>query len=162
MRVYLSLGSNLGDSRALVQRAVAMISGAGIQVRRVSSLYKTEPVDFTLQPWFVNCAAEVETRLTPGRLFATLKTIERSLGRRRGTPKGPRLIDIDILLYENSVVRSARLAIPHPRLSERRFVLVPLQEIAPRVRHPVTHQTVGEMLRATADSSKVIKLKNKR
>jgi len=158
-RAYLSLGSNLGDSVAMLRKALKMLPAAGIRVGRVSSLYKTEPVEFLDQPWFVNCVTEVSTSLPPRALLRKLKSVEHGLGRRRGKPKGPRLIDIDILLYENVTVRSSRLTVPHPRLSERRFVLVPLREIAPKAAHPVSGKTISEMLRETADKSKVIRLK---
>ena len=160
-RVFLSIGSNLGNRRSLIQKALNMLSAAGVKVLRVSSLYRTEPVDLRRQPWFINCVAKVETKLSPRRLLWLLKFTERALGRRRGTPKGPRPIDIDILLYENEVVRSRALTIPHARMTERRFVLVPLREIAPRVMHPVTRKTISAMLQETADVSKVIKLKKK-
>jgi len=137
MRAYLSLGSNLGESALLLRNALKLLAAEGVRVRKVSSFYKTEPVEFLAQPWFVNCAALVETTLTPRQLLRKIKSAERALGRRRGKPKGPRLIDIDILLYENVVVRSSGLAIPHPSMSERRFVLVPLREIAPKVAHPI-------------------------
>jgi len=159
MRAYLSLGSNLGDSARVLRKALKLLPAAGIRVQRVSSFYKTEPIEFLDQPWFVNCAAEVKTALPPLELLRKIKSLERTLGRRSGKPKGPRLIDIDILLYENVVVRSSRLVVPHPRLSERRFVLVPLREIAPGMTHPVSGKTVSEMWRETADKSKVIKLK---
>lgn len=157
--VYLSLGSNVGERAGQIQRALAMLPGAGIVVRRVSSFYKTEPVDFRPQPWFVNCVAEVETELTPVKLLRAVKRIERALGRRRGIPKGPRPIDIDILLYENAVVRSSRLTVPHARLGDRRFVLIPLRELAAQVRHPVTQRTVSEMLTDITDKSRVVRLK---
>jgi 2-amino-4-hydroxy-6-hydroxymethyldihydropteridine diphosphokinase len=159
-RVYLSLGSNLGDRVANLRKAFEKLAEAGVDIRRVSSFYKTEPVEFRSQPWFVNCVAEASTELTPRQLLKTLQGVERQLGRRATrTPKGPRLIDIDILLYENVVVRSSTLTIPHEGLSERRFVLVPLRELAGRLRHPVSQRTVTEMLRDTADSSQVVKLR---
>lgn len=161
MRAYLSLGSNLGDSARLLRRALKMLRTEGVRVRQVSSYYKTEPVEFLAQPWFVNCAAEVETTLTPHQLLRKVKSIERALGRRRGKPKGPRLIDIDILLYENEVVHSPGLDVPHPSLSKRRFVLVPLREIAPTAKHPVNRKTAPQMLRDTADKSKVVRVKRK-
>ena len=159
--VYLSLGSNLGDRVAHLQQALKQLAERGITVRRVSSFYRTEPVDFRPQPWFVNCVAEVETDLMPPRLLAALKSTERAVGRRAGITKGPRPIDIDILLYDNRVVRSVGLTIPHQRLADRRFVLVPLAELAANLRHPVTQSTVAEMLGSTKDTSQVAKLKHR-
>jgi 2-amino-4-hydroxy-6-hydroxymethyldihydropteridine diphosphokinase len=161
-RVYLSLGSNLGDRQAHLEEALRKLAEREIRVARVSSFYKTEAVDFRPQPWFLNCVVEAETGLMPLRLLKTLKGIERVLGRRPGIAKGPRPIDIDILLYENLVVRSATLTIPHERLADRRFVLIPLRELAPNLRHPVTQRTVLDMLSDTADSSQVIRLKPER
>lgn len=159
--MFLSLGSNLGDRPTLIRNGLKMLSGAGVKVLRVSSLYRTEPVDLRRQPWFINCVAKVETKLSPRELLRLLKSTERKLGRSRGTPKGPRPIDIDILLYENELVSSRALIIPHARMTERRFVLIPLREIAPRVIHPVTRKTISAMLRETADVSKVVKLEKK-
>lgn len=158
-RVYLSLGSNLGDRKANIARGLEELGTEGIHVVRVSSLYKTEPVDYRAQPWFLNCAAEVATTLMPLQLLHRCQSIERRLGRRRSIAKGPRVIDIDILLYENSLVRSAALMIPHPRMAERRFVLVPLREIAPNLRHPVSQRTVVEMIEEADDTSQVTQLK---
>lgn len=157
--VYLSLGSNLGDRAANIRTALERLTGMGINIRRVSSLYRTEPTGFHPQPWFINCVAEAETSLMPLRLLHACQTVERSLGRRRGRIQGPRCIDIDILLYSDVVMRSATLTIPHPRLSERRFVLIPLREIAPFVRHPVSLRTIPEMLRGAFDASQVVRLK---
>lgn len=158
-QVFLSLGSNVGDRVAHIRQAFALLANVGIEVRRASSFYQAEPVDFLPQRWFVNCVAEVGTDLMPLRLLKTLQAVERAIGRRPGIPKGPRPIDIDILLYENVVVRSRALTIPHARLSERRFVLVPLRELAGHLRHPVTQRTVLEMLHETPDSSQVIRLR---
>ena len=157
-RVYISLGSNLGDRAAQIQGALEEMPAAGVAVLRVSPFYKTEPVDYHPQRWFVNCVVEVETELMPLQLLKALQSIERKLGRRPGIPKGPRPIDIDILFYANAVVRSAALTIPHEHLHERRFVLIPLCELAPQLRHPVTRQTVLDMLSGTTDASQVIKL----
>ena len=157
-QVYLSFGSNLGDRVGHIRRALEVLHQAGLKVRRVSSFYKTEPVDFRPQPWFVNCVAEIETDLMPLRLLKTLQSIERELGRRHGIAKGPRPIDIDILLYGNAVIRSAVLTVPHERLAARRFVLVPLGELAAQTRHPITQRTVLEMLHETPDTGQVIKL----
>jgi len=158
-RVFLSLGSNLGERLANIRAALEQLGAAGIEVCRVSSFYKTEPVGFGPQAWFVNCVAEVRTQLMPLRLLKTLKSVERRVGRRSGVSKGPRPIDIDILLYENVVVRSSVLTIPHARLGERRFMLIPLRELAPQVRHPVVKRTVLEMLHETQDLSQVVRLK---
>jgi len=157
-RVFLSLGSNLGDRVANVHKALEQLPGVGVEVTRISSFYKTEPVDFRPQAWFVNCVAEAETRLMPMQLLNAVKTVERALGRRSGVAKRPRAIDIDILLYESVTVRSAALTIPHPRMAERRFVLLPLRELAGTVRHPVTKRTVHEMLADAGDTSQVVRL----
>ena len=157
-QAFLSLGSNIGDRVAHIRQALELLPHVGVEVRRVSSFYQTEPVDFLPQRWFVNCVVEVGTDLMPRRLLKTLQSVERALGRRPGIPKGPRPIDIDILLYENVVVRSALLTIPHELLSERRFVLIPLRELAADLRHPVTQRTVVEMLHDTPDTSQVVRL----
>ncbi len=157
-RVYLSLGSNLGDRVAQIRKALEMLPSEGVPILRVSSLYKTEPVDFRPQAWFVNCVAEADTELMPLQLLKALKSIERALGRRPGIPKGPRAIDIDILFYENVVVHTPELTIPHARLGDRRFVLMPLRELAATARHPLTQRTVLEMLRETSDASQVVRL----
>jgi 2-amino-4-hydroxy-6-hydroxymethyldihydropteridine diphosphokinase len=159
-RIFLSLGSNVGDRIGHIRKACESLPVAGVVIRRVSSFYRTEPVDFVPQRWFVNCVVEGETELMPLRLLKLLQSVERQLGRRPGISKGPRPIDIDILLYENVIVRSPRLTIPHERLAERRFVLVPLGELAAHLRHPVTQRTVLEMLQETVDMSQVIRLKS--
>lgn len=158
-QVYLCLGSNRGDRVDNLRRAMEELGKAGVRVQRASSYYETEPVDFGPQAWFLNCVVEANTELMPMQLLHAVKAAERALGRRPGVSKGPRPIDIDILLYENRVVRSAALTIPHERLSERRFVLVPLRELAPSARHPVSRKTVAEMLQATADMSQVARYK---
>jgi 2-amino-4-hydroxy-6-hydroxymethyldihydropteridine diphosphokinase len=158
-KVYLSLGSNRGDRVANLRRAVVELGSVGVKVERISSFYKTEPVDFGPQAWFLNCAVEASTELMPMRLLTAVKSVERAMGRRPGVNKGPRLIDIDILLYENVVVRSAALNIPHERMNERRFVLVPLRELAPAARHPVSRRTVEEILQDSRDRSQVTRYK---
>ena len=157
--VYLSLGSNIGDRVANLRKAIAELDKVRVKVRGVSSFYRTEPVDFSPQAWFLNCVVEATTELMPLQLLKAVKSAERAVGRRPGVSKGPRPIDIDILLYENVVVRSSVLTIPHARMSERRFVLVPLRELAPAARHPVTRRTVLEMLQETSDLSQVVRFK---
>jgi 2-amino-4-hydroxy-6-hydroxymethyldihydropteridine diphosphokinase len=144
--VYLSLGSNIGDRARNLQAAIEQLGGAGLRILRVSAAYETEPVEFTAQRWFVNLVAEAETELFPMQLLSRIGRVERALGRERGVPKGPRTIDIDILFYGRSVIHSAKLEIPHPGIPARRFVLVPLADLAPDLRHPVTRKTVSEML----------------
>jgi 2-amino-4-hydroxy-6-hydroxymethyldihydropteridine diphosphokinase len=159
-RVFLALGSNLGDRGANIGRALARFESAGVCVLRISSFYQTEPVGYRPQPWFFNCAAEVETHLMPLQLLRRCQAIQRELGRRPSTRNGPRAIDIDILLYDNAIIHSSELTIPHPRMAERRFVLVPLSEIAGDARHPATQHTIREMLEETPDQSQVIRLKS--
>ena len=144
--VYLSLGSNLGDRAAHIARALDLLAARGIRIARTSSLWETEPQEFERQPWFLNMVAEAETGLFPRQLLHELLRIEKEMGRRRLRPKGPRIIDIDILLFAGFVIRVPELEIPHPRLSHRRFVLQPLAELAPDLKHPVTRATVREML----------------
>jgi 2-amino-4-hydroxy-6-hydroxymethyldihydropteridine diphosphokinase len=145
--VYLSLGSNVGDREANLRAAIDKLADLG-KVVGVSSLYETEPVDFTAQPWFLNCAVALRTHLMPKLFLAKILAIEQQMGRRRLQPKGPRSIDIDILLFGNSVISAPQLIVPHPAMHQRRFVLEPLAEIAPEVRHPVFKRTVREMLQA--------------
>lgn len=127
-------------------------------MKRVSSLYETEPVGLRGQPWFLNLVVEAETELFPVQLLDRLQQIEIRLGRRRTVPQGPRTIDIDILLYGSFRIQSERLTVPHPRLEQRRFVLEPLAELAPDLRHPVSHLTIRELLAATPDRSAVRRL----
>jgi 2-amino-4-hydroxy-6-hydroxymethyldihydropteridine diphosphokinase len=142
--VYLSLGSNIGDRQGEITAAIAKLKTLGT-LTAVSSLYETEPVEVTKQPWFLNCALALETELMPKQLLKAILGIEQGMGRRRRQDKGPRSIDIDVLLFGNSVVDTAGLTIPHPAMHQRRFVLVPLAEIAPGVRHPVLKKTAGEL-----------------
>jgi len=153
--VYFSLGSNVGGREQNIARAVAMMAERGIRIVRQSSLFETEPVGLRAQGWFLNCAVEAETDLMPRQLLHVIQGIEHELGRRRMVANGPRTIDIDILFLGTSVIHSPELDIPHPRMTDRRFVLVPLNEIAPSLRHPVLKNTIAELLSSTSDQSQV-------
>jgi 2-amino-4-hydroxy-6-hydroxymethyldihydropteridine diphosphokinase len=156
--VYLSLGSNEGDRLAHLRRACAALEARGIRIQRASSVYETEPVDMKEQTWFLNCVIEAETSLPPLRLLYEIEQIETELGRRRSQPKGPRTIDLDILLYGDRVIREASLVVPHPELHKRRFVLVPLREIAPSLKLPLFGRTPDELVPELRDSSDVVRL----
>lgn len=147
---YLSLGANLGDREASLGTALVRIGMTCGDLVRTSSIYETEPRDVPDQPSFLNVVTECRTELFPLQLLQRLQKIEMEMGRRRLMAKGPRSIDIDIVLYGDVVMRTAELEIPHPRFRERRFVLEPLHEIAPRLRDPVTKKTVAELLRGVA------------
>jgi 2-amino-4-hydroxy-6-hydroxymethyldihydropteridine diphosphokinase len=143
---FLALGSNLGDREANLRDALNRLTSDELHIVRRSSLYETAPQELHDQPWFLNAVVEVETDLFPLQLLARARQIEREMGRRHVTPKGPRNIDIDVLFYGRSVIRTAALEVPHPRIAQRRFVLEPLAQIAPDIRHPVTGRSVNEML----------------
>jgi 2-amino-4-hydroxy-6-hydroxymethyldihydropteridine diphosphokinase len=156
--VYLSLGSNLGDRVKNLRDAIAVLRKAGVDVTRISSIYETEPVDYLDQPWFLNIAVEAETELPGVALLKGLRQIEADMGSNKLVPKGPRLIDLDILLYGDETIKTPELQVPHPRMHLRRFVLEPLAEIAPNVRHPVSGLSATEMLANSPDKSTVRKL----
>ena len=143
--VYLGLGSNLGDRQGNLTRAIELLSQQA-KMEQVSSLYETDPVGYSEQPRFLNAVCRASTSLTPRELLALAKEIETRLGRLPSFPNAPRPIDVDILLYGNQVLQSAELTIPHPRLTQRAFVLVPLAEIAPSVMHPGNGKTALELL----------------
>jgi 2-amino-4-hydroxy-6-hydroxymethyldihydropteridine diphosphokinase len=147
---YLSLGSNMGDRHKALTDALCRLESRELNVRRTSSVYETEPVDMRGQPWFLNLVVEVETSLFPMQLLKRTSKIELDLGRKRLAASGPRTIDIDILLYGAFVIDTASLVVPHPRMTERRFVLEPLAELSPELRHPVLRRTVRELLARTA------------
>src|ERR1700758_3328346 len=141
---HLSLGSNVGDPEQNLREAIHRLQALG-RIIEVSSFYETEPVEFAEQPWFVNCAVALETSQSASQLMTGVLEIERDIGRQRVQKKGPRIIDIDILLFGDEIVNTPDLTIPHPSMAGRRFVLEPLAEIASQARHPVLKKTVGEL-----------------
>ncbi len=153
---YLSAGSNLGDRKDNLQQGVRRLVEAGLAVRRVSSIFETEPVGFQQQPWFLNIALEVETTLSPSQLLACCQEVETSAGRVRSFTGAPRTLDLDILLYGDVILDEPGLRIPHPRMHQRRFVLEPLVQIAPGLVHPELRQKVSHLLSVCADSSTVL------
>ena len=154
-KVYLSLGSNVGDREANLRRAIAALPPAGVQVQQVSSTYETEPVDYLDQPWFLNCVLEAETDLKPPALLEALRSIESQLGNKKEFAKGPRKIDLDILLYGDETIATPELEVPHPRMLQRRFVLTPLAELAPELKHPAWEAPAAVLLERVTDPSQV-------
>lgn len=142
---HIGIGSNMGDRRANCLKAVDLLRERGLVIRKVSSLYETEPWGLTDQPLFINAALEAETGLSPIDLLALLKATEEAMGRVETVKWGPRLIDLDLLFYEDTIISGAGLEIPHPLLSRRDFVLTPLTEIAPDKQDPLTGKTVMQM-----------------
>jgi 2-amino-4-hydroxy-6-hydroxymethyldihydropteridine diphosphokinase len=152
--IYLGLGSNLGNRALNIYHALRRL-GSRIRIDQISSLYETEPVGVTDQPWFLNLVCCGETDLAPEAILDLAKRIEREMGRQEGVRFGPRLIDIDILLYGDLVLNLPKLEIPHPRLHERGFVLVPLGEVAPDLLHPVLKRDVARLREAAGSLEKV-------
>ena len=155
--VYLSLGSNVGDRAKNLHAAIAALAELGVRLTRVSSFYETEPVDLLEQPWFLNCVIEAVTKVPAVTLLKEMRKIEARMGSMKLVPKGPRLIDLDILLFGKKTIDTLELQVPHPRMTQRRFVLVPLAEIAPKLKHPAWPKTVSELAAETADRSEVRK-----
>jgi 2-amino-4-hydroxy-6-hydroxymethyldihydropteridine diphosphokinase len=154
--VYLSLGSNVGDREANLTACIDRLRRLG-DVRRISSFFETEPMEVREQPWFLNCAVGLQTAQTPEQLLVAIRAIEAELGRERTVAKGPRTIDIDILLIGNLVIQTAELQVPHPAMHERRFVLEPLAEIAPKARHPLLGLTIRELFASLDPGSGVVR-----
>jgi 2-amino-4-hydroxy-6-hydroxymethyldihydropteridine diphosphokinase len=148
--VYLALGTNMGEREQALQSAIDHLHHADLRIKRLSSVYETSPRELISQPWFLNMVLEAETSLFPIRLLGRVMNIERKMGRKRLVAKGPRVIDIDILFHGSAVVNTPRLTIPHPGIASRRFVLEPLAELVPDMRHPTNQRTIRELLLATA------------
>jgi 2-amino-4-hydroxy-6-hydroxymethyldihydropteridine diphosphokinase len=134
----------MGDREQNLRTAIERLRKVG-EIKAASSFYETEPIEYTAQPWFLNAAVALETELLPRQLMSRLLAIEQEMGRHRTIAKGPRIIDLDVLLFGRSVIEMPELTVPHPAMHERRFVLEPLAEIAPDVRHPVFKRSVREM-----------------
>jgi len=156
---YVGLGSNLGDRAAHLLLGVRGMLDAGLDVIRLSSIYETDAVDYEDQPPFLNMVAELRgsTLPAPDQVMARLLRIEYALGRTREVPKGPRIIDLDLLIFKDHLSDTEFLTLPHPRLPARRFVLVPLTELAPNLIHPVLGKSVSELLSQTKDRSTVVR-----
>ena len=155
---FLSLGSNRGDTWLHLRTARQALTALGVSVEEVSACYATEPVDFKDQPWFLNQVIRVRTDLTPMELLQACLRTEHEQGRRREIAKGPRTLDIDILLYDDLILQAPQLEIPHPQIPLRRFVLEPLAALAPDKVHPVLQETVAMLLARCQDPSRVQRL----
>ncbi|MBI3026752.1 2-amino-4-hydroxy-6-hydroxymethyldihydropteridine diphosphokinase [Candidatus Woesearchaeota archaeon] len=153
---FIGVGSNLGNKLENIRKAMSLIKER-CKILKISHLYKTEPVGFKSQQWFLNCAAKAQTSLKPKELLEFLLSIEKKLGRVRTIRYGPRTIDLDILFYDDMIIREDNLVVPHPRLHERLFVLVPLKDICPDFIHPALNKTISELC-SSASNSKVSKL----
>ncbi len=145
VETYIAFGSNIGDTEANINRALEILKQE-IKILKVSSFYETKPMYLENQEWFLNGAAKVETELTPKNLLDFLKNAEKKMGRKEVGRNGPRVIDLDILFYGDQIINESDLHIPHPKIGERAFVLVPLAEIEPDLIHPVYRKSVTTLL----------------
>ena len=157
-RALLALGSNVGDRRSRLQRAVEELAAGGLEILQASSLYLTEPVDYPDQTWFLNQALLIRTRLPPYRLLARCLEVEEALGRQRRLPKGPRTLDVDILLYADRVLSDPELTIPHPRFHLRRFALTAAAEVAAEWKHPRLGLSLAGLLERCRDPAQVVRV----
>jgi 2-amino-4-hydroxy-6-hydroxymethyldihydropteridine diphosphokinase len=153
--VYIALGTNVGDREHNLREALRLLDQAGIRIVKTSSIYETEPVDYVDQPWFLNAVVGAQTDLPAGDLLQKLRGIESAMGSKKAFAKGPRLMDLDVLLYGVETIATPELQVPHPRMLQRRFVLVPLAEIAPNLRHPSWPAAASQILASLGDPSVV-------
>lgn len=158
MKYFLSLGSNLGNRAKNLAQALALLKKDGVKIIKSSSLYETQPVDYPFQPWFYNQVVEIEVNLDPFDFFHLLKKVEKKMGRKALNWKGPRAVDIDILLAESTVIETNELTIPHPRMEKRNFVLIPFKEISPETRHPLFKKKIEELWKKSIDKAIVRKI----
>src|SRR6201998_2549774 len=156
--VYIALGTNVGEREPNLLQALLLLPESGVHIRRVSSIYETEPVDYLDQEWFLNMVLEAQTELDPLDLLTAPPCMDARMGSRKAFAKGPRKIDLDILLYGNETIDTPELQVPHPRMLERKFVLIPLAEIASNLRHPSWKSGVTSLLASLRDKSAVKKL----
>jgi 2-amino-4-hydroxy-6-hydroxymethyldihydropteridine diphosphokinase len=156
--VYFALGSNIGEREQNLREALRLLNESDVRITKISSIYETEPVDYLDQPWFLNAVGEARTALSAVALLANLRYIESRMGSKKLFAKGPRLIDLDILLYGDETIATPDLQVPHPRMLQRNFVLAPLAEIAPNLRHSSWPASVSELLSRSEDPSLVRKL----
>ena len=152
-KVYLGLGSNLGDRGGNIQKALVSLERWGIRILRASGIYETEPVGYADQPWFYNMAVCAETGLSPQEVLKAISAIEAAIGREKTHRNGPRKIDIDILFYDDLLIDVEGLRVPHPEIARRNFVLVPMNEIAAELAHPVLKKQIRELLKGSADKA---------
>jgi 2-amino-4-hydroxy-6-hydroxymethyldihydropteridine diphosphokinase len=160
VEAYIALGSNVGDREANIKKAFDALKER-IKIVKSSSLYETKPMYIEDQGWFLNCTAKVETDLAPEELLKFLKSIEQKLGRKTLLRNGPRIIDLDIIFYGGQILKENDLQVPHPKIGERPFVLVPLAEIAPNFIHPVNKKTIVDILSELDYDKSEIRLKSK-
>ncbi len=153
--IYIGLGSNLGNRLENIRKAIELMKEQGIEIVKESSIYETEPMGYEEQGWFLNSVVKGKTELSPRRVWKRLEKIEKLMGREREIKWGPRIIDLDILFYGDKILNGKELQIPHSELHKRRFVLVPLEEIAPELVHPVLNKSIRELLGELKDNSEV-------